>query len=896
MHSMTARPRATLRSLLSYTLLTLAAGPALAQGVPPPGAADGIVPPGIDAILPAGVAYDAAFPKPEAVLGWPLGEWHVRHDQLVRYFEVAEERSDRVQLVEYGRSHEQRPLLLALVSSPENLARAEEIRAAHVASVRGDGDPPGVGVVWMGYGVHGNESSASNASMALLYHLCAARDQATEDFLAKTIVLIDPCINPDGSARFAQWANMHKGRQLVGARVHREHQETWPGGRTNHYWADLNRDWLLLTHRESRGRVEQFQRWLPTVLTDYHEMGSDSTYFFQPGIPTRRNPLTPERNHELTLEIAKVHAAKLDEMRRLYFTEERYDDFYYGKGSSYPDVQGSIGILFEQASARGHLMDTAQGLLSFPFTIQNQFTTSLTTLQAFDALREELTGFQRQFYDDALEEARRSPVGGWLIGDLHGKGNLRPLVDVLLRHGIRVEKSTTKNRDRKKKALEVFFVPAEQPQFRLVRSLFETRTSWDDNTFYDVSSWNFILSFGVAYEELPKDVLGKGKERVPVTQAMLAPERATPVQAGAPGYYADPDALSGPRAMAELLAKGVRVHCTMEPTAMEPGRPEEFDIGAGSLIVPAGRQALSEAELAEALNATGLQWKPLDGGLRLEAPDLGSSSFPMLEEPKVLLAVGSGVSAYEAGEMWHEMDLRIGLPVALIERDRIRSMDLAPYTHVVLVNGATTGWGEREEDALRDWVRGGGVLVATKRSAVWAANAYMSKAEHDRGHDDGDHGDEGPESRPYAEYGDARAAQRIAGTIFQANVDTTHPLGFGMRETAAVFRNFEQTLPEGSDPFATPVRYTDKPLLSGFASPERVASIAGTPAIRAERVGSGAVIAMIDNPVFRGVWYGTRPFLTNALFFGHTIRRTGPIAERTEDEALDYDHGHSHGK
>ena len=265
------------------------------------------------------------------------------------------------------------------------------------------------------------------------------------------MILVDPCVNPDGGARFAHWANMHKGKHLTAAPAHRDHGEAWPGGRTNHYWFDLNRDWLLLTHPESRGRIDMFQSWLPTVLTDYHEMGSGSTYFFQPGIPSRRNPLTPVRNHELTAAIATYHAEALDGIGSQYFTEERFDDFYYGKGSTYPDVQGSIGILFEQASSSGHLVDTRLGEMSFPFTIRNQFTTSLSTLRAADELRLELGSYQREFHRDAVEEAREGDRAGWLFGGPGQEASrVEAMADILARHRIemRLARQDGEARDR----------------------------------------------------------------------------------------------------------------------------------------------------------------------------------------------------------------------------------------------------------------------------------------------------------------------------------------------------------------------------------------------------------------------------------------------------------------
>jgi hypothetical protein len=211
-----------------------------------------------------------------------------------------------------------------------------------------------------------------------------------DSLLNETVILLDPSFNPDGLNRFASWVNTHKSQTLVTDPVSRELNEAWPGGRTNHYWFDLNRDWLYVQHPESQGRIAKFHEWKPNILTDHHEMGSNSTFFFQPGVPSRINPLTPQKNRELTAKIGTFHARYLDKIGSLYFTEEDYDDFYYGKGSTFPDVNGAVGILFEQASSRGHAQETINGVLSFPFTIRNQVTTSFSTLAAARALRTEL--------------------------------------------------------------------------------------------------------------------------------------------------------------------------------------------------------------------------------------------------------------------------------------------------------------------------------------------------------------------------------------------------------------------------------------------------------------------------------------------------------------------------
>ena len=310
--------------------------------------------------LPDSITYNPAIPKPKDIIYHEVGEWHVTHDRLVNYMKaIAAAAPDRVKLETMGYTYEGRPQLLLIITSPKNHQNLEQIRQQHLqltdpassASVNIDNMPV---VIWIGHSIHGNEPSGANASMISAYYLAAGRGKQIDDLLDNVVILFDPSFNPDGLNRFATWVNQHKSKNLVTDPNSREFNEVWPGGRFNHYWFDLNRDWLPAVHVESQNRLKKFHEWKPNILTDHHEMGSGSTFFFQPGVPSRVNPLTPEKNQELTNKIAKYHAEFLDRIGSLYYTKEGYDDFYYGKGSTYPDVNGAIGILFEQASSRGH--------------------------------------------------------------------------------------------------------------------------------------------------------------------------------------------------------------------------------------------------------------------------------------------------------------------------------------------------------------------------------------------------------------------------------------------------------------------------------------------------------------------------------------------------------------
>ncbi|MCB9891491.1 MAG: hypothetical protein H6833_07580 [Planctomycetes bacterium] len=836
--------------------------------------------------LPTDVSYDPAIPTPREVLGWDVGEWHVRHDQIVTYFEALAKASKRMQLQTIGTTHEQRRLLHATITKPTRLQNIDAVRRAHLEAVeRGDltqGRERPV-VVWMGYSIHGNEPSGANAALLVAYYLCAAQGEAIDAVLEHCVVLLDPCLNPDGFARFAGWANMHKGKHPIGDPNHREHRESWPGGRTNHYWFDLNRDWLPLVHPESRARIEQFHAWRPNVLTDHHEMGTGSTFFFQPGVPTRKHPLTPARNVELTRELATYHARALDREGVLYFTEERFDDFYYGKGSTYPDIHGCVGVLFEQAGSRGHLARNDWGELSFPFTIANQVRVSLSTLAGAVAMRDDLLAYQAESTRSALVAAANDHVGAFVFDGSEDPARAQLLLELLQRHRIEVRRVSRmlKLDDHEYESASAYLVPIDQRQYRLVRALFERRTEFQDETFYDISAWTLPDAYGLPFAPVPRSTF----EGLPVGDLVTdATMSAGNVQAHERVYaYAfDWSPYFAPRAVQRLLERGALLQvATRKFRAVTAAGERTFE--CGTIVVPARSGTLEpealRASLEERARLDGLTVYALQGGLTPAGVDLGSPSMIVLHAARPLLVVGEGVSSYDAGELWHLLDEQFDVPVALVEASRLADVDWSTVTHLLLANGSTSPIGDEAKASIQRWIDRGGVVVAMRSAASWAERELLSRKP------DGVERGKGDvvsprERRPYEDYERSRALGTIPGTIFSANVDRTHPLGYGYaRAFLPLMRRGTDVMELDRDPFANVVQYAPEPLLAGYASSANVARIARTAAVIATRVGRGSVIRMADDPAFRGFFLGTHKLFFNALFFGTAFGRTGPLAE-----------------
>lgn len=815
--------------------------------------------------LPADGQYDAKIPTPQQFLGYQVGEWHVSHDQEVAYMRRLAELSDRIEIEEYGRTHENRPLLLLTISSPDNIRNRETLKAQHrqltdparSASLDVRTMPA---VLWMGYTVHGNEPSGNNAALLAAYHLAAAQGPGIDSLLRETIILLDPTINPDGSNRFSSWVNANRGQHLVTDPTSREFNEPWPGGRTNHYWFDLNRDYLYQQHPESQARMRKFHEWKPNVLTDHHEMQTGATFFFQPGILSRVHPLTPKRNVELTARIGDYHAAALDKIGSLYYTQESFDDFYYGKGSTYPDVQGCIGILFEQASSRGHAQDSPNGVVTFPFTIRNQFTASLSTMKAVKAMRQELLDFQRGFFRETSTDA----VKAYVFGGSPDKARTWEALNILRRNEIDVYRlasdATVEGKSFKK--ADAYVVPLSQPQHRLIRGMFEKRTSFEDSLFYDISAWAMPLCFNLPYAESRANVaLGEKLTDNPFPKGRM-------VGRGGVAYVFEWDGYFAPRTAYELQRRGYRLKVATEPftAVLTDGSQRQFGYGAVEIVAGSGNPAALEATLQLLAETDGTDFYALRTGLTPTGIDLGSNQFANLRQPRPLMLAGPGVEATDAGEIWHLLDTRVAVPLSMADVQTVNNAALDKYNVLILPAG---NYGLLNDDKIRRWVQAGGTLVALGSALNWAADKGLTAAKLKRIPADT------TGSKPYALAERYRGAQQIGGAIFQATLDVTHPLGYGYREASLpVFRDNTVFLEPLRDPYSAPLRYTAQPLLSGYISARNERLLRNTPAAVVTRQGAGNVIAFTDNPNFRAFWYGTNKLFLNALFFGNLINPT----------------------
>ena len=819
--------------------------------------------------LPQNVSYNAAVPTPRQFLGYQVGEWHVSHDQLVAYMKKIAETSNRVSISEYGRTYENRPLLLLTITSPKNQASIENLKAEHRKLV----DPAqsnGLNinampiVTWLGYTIHGNEPSGNNAALLAAYYLAAAQGPAIDSLLNEAIVLLDPCINPDGSNRFSSWVNVHKSSNLVTDPNSREFSESWPGGRSNHYWFDLNRDYLYMQHPESKSRMAKFHEWKPNVLTDHHEMGTNSTFFFQPGVPTRTHPLTPRKNIELTAKIGNYHAAALDKIGSYYYTQENFDDYYYGKGSTYPDVHGAIGILFEQGSSRGHAQESQNGIVTFPFTIKNQFTATLSSLKASKEMRVELLNYQRDFYKEANSDA----VKAYVFGESNDKARTWEMVNILQRNQIEVfqlSKNETIGNQQFTKG-NAYVVPLSQPQHRLAKAIFEKRTKFEDSLFYDISAWSMPHCFNVPYAEATGNVVLGEK----ITQNDFPKGRVLGKSSYA--YLFEWDSYFAPRAAYDLMKRGYRLKTASQTLTMN-GR--KFDYGTVEVQFTGQNPDATEALLKTIAERDGVDFYAAPTGLTSQGLDLGSENFRAMRQPKPLLVVGPGVNNLDVGEVWHLLDTRVNIPVTMAEMSTINRVDLSKYNVIIMAGG---DYNALQDEKIKTWLRGGGVLVAMGEALNWITDKQIAPIKLKK-----TPADSSSSMKSYALAERINGAYVTAGSIFEAKIDPTHPLMYGYKGNSIyTFRDNNLYLEPTKNAFNAPMVYTANPLVSGYIHPRNEKLAKNAPAIIVSNVGAGRVVSMTDNPNFRAFWWGTNKLFLNALFFGNQIGsslRLGGIEE-----------------
>jgi hypothetical protein len=821
---------------------------------------------------------------PSEFLGHSLGETYSRHCEIVDYAKHVAAVSPRVRLTPYGRTPEGRELVVLAVTSPENHARRADLEKRY----RKLSDPrrldPGEDVrgivadlpvvVWLSYNVHGNEASPSECALAVLHRLATAEDAETMQWLKEAIVLIDPCLNPDGRDRYVNWFKAEVGRRADPDPDTREHREPWPGGRTNHFQFDLNRDWAFATQVETRGRLPLFVAWTPHVHVDFHEMSAESTYFFFPAEKPINANFPPH-----TVKWGKIfgqgNAAAFDAQGLPFYTSEDFDLFYPGYGDSWPSFSGAIGMTYEMAgnSSAGAAYRRRDGtVLTLEMRMRRHELASHATIRTAVARRAELLLDYHGFRKTAIEEGVGGATRAFVIPVAEDPARADELVRVLRLQGIEVARARATftasrvtdifgkvQRDRAFEA-GTWVVPLGQPLKRLAKTLLEPRAEIQELYFYDVSAWSLPLAYGVACFEVdqPPQVELEPIDAVPAREGGVGAGEATV------GWLLDGVKADALFALADLVREGARVRVGRKPLAVGTDR---YDRGA--LLVRRSEQTkdLGPA-IAEIGRRRGARFKPLSSGLSTEGIDLGSASFGLIMPPRILLLAGKGIDATSFGSTRYVLDQVYDLPYSVIDADSLERVDLAGATAIVVPDGRAPS-DKPAQEALKKFMNDGGVVVALGNSAFELASgekegAFSSIKAGSPKRDD----KKGPETRKARFLAEMEAQDRKRqqpGSIFHVELDPAHPVAFGYRGDLAAFkaglRSFD---PEG--PGQHVGIFKDAEPVSGYVNPEDERWLRGRSYLSVEAFGNGALVLFADDPNFRGAWHGmTRLFLNACL-------------------------------
>lgn len=856
--------------------------------------------------------HDPSIPSVEDVLGYSPGDRVTWHRDAVRYFKALEAAApDRIAIHRYAKSWEGRELIYAVVTSAANMARIDDIKAGMQSLADPRSTTPAQAtqiisnqpaVTWLSYGVHGNEISSTDAAMLTAYHLLASRgDSRVADIMRDTVVVIDPMQNPDGRDRFIQHFNMSEGLTPDSDRISAEHDEPWPGGRTNHYLFDLNRDWFILTQPESRGRVRILQEWYPVAFVDAHEMGSDGTYYFAPEAVPYNPHLAADQRASLQL-FGRTNAGWFDRFGFDYFTREVYDAFYPGYGASWPSYFGSIAMTYEQASSRGLVFRQYDGNdLTYAYAVRNHFVTSLGTAETVQVNREKFLDDFYKYRASAIDEGQSENIRAYIIPTQPDQPAADKLAGLLVQQGVEVGRSSESfNACGNAYGSGSYIINTGQPAKRLIRTLMDPNVPMEDDflaeqerrraknmgdQIYDVTAWSMPLMMNVQADSCNRSV----------TPSMVAagPEIVQPGEVmggtGSVAYLVPWGTAASARFLANALTQGLEVKSSdLAFTHMGDRYP------SGTLIVDvADNSAGLAADVAALAATTGADVVAVDDSWVTDGPSFGSGNVVRFNPPKVAIAWDDPTRAYVAGNTRFVIERQFDFPVTAIRTSRIATSDLSRYHVLILPEESDAGYasvlGEGGTENLKDWVSKGGVLIGIGTAnrfladptvdllAIRREDAVVESDEESKG-DNGEDEESSTVAGRYitekSEYDELIVPEKdnpdsVAGVLVRADVDPDHWLGAGVASPLNVLiRGSDIYTPITMDKGANVARFqgADDMLASGYIWEQNRKQLAYKPFVVAQPNGRGIVIGFTQDPNVRAYLDGLNVIFMNAIF------------------------------
>ena len=819
--------------------------------------------------------------SPKEFLGYELGDRYTRHHKVIDYFQHIDNANANVKLIKYGETYEKRPLHLAFISSPANFAKLENLRLNHLKTagvVKGDAGED-IPVVWLSYNVHGNETSSTEAAMKTLFALVDPANKDTKKWLENTIIIIDPCINPDGRDRYVNWFNETSNTPYNINPDAKEHHEPWPGGRANHYLFDLNRDWAWTTQVESQSRIAEYNNWMPNIHVDFHEQGINNPYYFAPAAEPYHEVIT-DFQREFQVAIGKNHAKHFDKNGWLYFTKERFDLLYPSYGDTYPMYNGAIGMTYEQAGhgRAGLGIKTAdEDVLTLKDRITHHYTTGISTIEIASLNAEKLKKEFKTYFD----KARTNPIGkykSYVVSHSNNKDKINSLRVLLDRHQIEYGLSNTTSsvkgfsyKTNKTTTVKLsgndLVVNTHQPKSNLIKALFEPNTKIADSLTYDITAWSLPHSRGLDAYAVPTKLATKTAPTVKIGGSLTGASKPY-------AYLSKWNSTYDAEFLGYLLQHKVKVRFSKAPFSVE-GK----NYKAGSLVITRkGNENLGDKfdeTIKEATKKFNRDIYGASTGFVSSGKDFGSSTVAYLKAPKIALLSGDGVSSLSFGAIWHFFEQQIHYPVTVLDTDYFNRVNLSKYDVLILPNGYYGSvLGKERLKEVKEWVQAGGRLIAIDRALSTFAKSKEFDLSNFKDDDEKKEKEEAEkalkeklELEAYDNLERKSVSNLITGSVFKATMDNTHPLGFGFEKQYQTLRlngNKYAYLKEGSN---VSVIKSKNDQISGFAGSNALKNIERSLVFGVESKGRGAVVYLADDPLFRSFWENGKLVFCNAVFF-----------------------------
>ncbi|ULQ53115.1 M14 family metallopeptidase [Flavihumibacter fluvii] len=820
------------------------------------------------ALLTAG----AQLQSPDQFLGYTIGTHYTPHYRIVQYFQhVAQQAPSQVKLEQYGTTNEGRPLFLATIASAENLGNIEQIRLNNLrlANATKDRMAPlenGPLIIWLSYNVHGNETSSSEAAMLTLFELANPANQRSQGWLKNTVVLIDPCLNPDGRDRYVNWYTTMLGTEVNPQPYAREHREPWPGGRSNHYYFDLNRDWAWQSQVESRARVKKYNQWLPQVHVDFHEQGFNEPYYFAPAAEPYHDVIT-KWQRDFQVIIGKNHAKYFDQNGWLYFTKQRFDLFYPSYGDTYPTYNGSIGMTYEQGGIRAGLgvINEDGDTVTLRERALHHFTTGISTVEISSQNAARLMKEFRTYFNNTVN----NPVGefkSWLVKS-DGTDRIARLKELLDRNEVQWSYAKAANltglnyftgkQESVKSEPGDIVINLNQTKGNFIKVLFERTSRLSDSATYDITAWSVPFAYGLK-------TIGIANY-TPAGPGPAISAAASVIPDNAYAYAIKWDGLNSGKLLAILLQKGIRVRYAEQPFT---SGTENFE--KGTLLVTKTSNATKPIQqvLNDAARQTGTTVYTVPSGFVDKGFDFGSDRVRIINAPKIALLTGDNISSLGVGELWQFFDQQLGYPVTLISANDFFQNAMSQFNVLILADGSYDFFNRKDaNEELKNWVRRGGKIIAIENPV-----AQMSKADWGiRLKDDDDKREEGKKAdysnlKKYENRERDDLVNSMPGSIFKVELDHSHPLGFGypdyyytLKQDANIYEFFK----EGG--WNVGIIKKDN-YISGFTGSVLKEKLKDGLLIGVQDLGKGQVIYLAENPIFRSFWENGKLLICNAVF------------------------------